>query len=249
MKKFLCLILVLATLLCFASCNGYDSPRYDETIAMPQNGIFAAPDTFYHEWDIPSVRDVSVSQEGYYSMPVYRFDSYAELLHLKDIVGMDLIGNEVSNDSYCYTCGTYKTCAHDQYNESFFQNYSLLIGWCQYSGLILPEYVEGGDYDGYKKIANYTISRDCDLVVYLNAENSDATLENAPQWILVAVPKNKIKTCNSITFLVKLPTEEAPEEIPEETPEETPTETPEGTPTETPEGTPTETPEGTPEQD
>ena len=239
MKKILCLILVLATLLCFASCAAESSP-YDESIAMPQNGIFVAPDTFYHEWDIPSVRDASVSKEGYYSMPVYRFNTYAELLHLKDIVGMNLIGNEVSNDSYCYTCGTYKTCAHDQYNEDFFKNYSLLIGWCQYSGLILPQYVEGGNYDGYKKTANYTISRDGDLVVYLNAENFDATLENVPQWILVAVPKNQISTCNSITFLVKLPVEQAPDEVPDEAPEETPEETPEEIPEGTPEDAPAE---------
>ena len=91
------------------SCNGYDSRPYDETIAMPRNGIFAAPDTFYHEWDIPSVRDVSVSEEGYYSMPVYRFDTYSELLHLKDIVGIEA----AVNSEMCDFNGDVKVTATD----------------------------------------------------------------------------------------------------------------------------------------
>ena len=208
MRKFLVLVLIAATLLSFTSCNAseYDQKYYAET-PKPQNGIFAAPETFYRDWDIPSVRDVSVTKEGYYSMPVYRIDSYAELLHLKDIVGMNLIGNEVDNQEYCSTCQTSKICAHKQYTEEFFKNYALLIGWCQYKGLILPEHVEnaGGNTQGIK--AEYTVTRDGDLVVELVGMNSDSQieLENEQQWVLVAVPKYKVDTCDSITFLVKLP--------------------------------------------
>ena len=208
MKRFLALLLFASVLLTFASCGSSDQEYYAST-PRPDNGIFAAPETFYREWDIPSVRDVSVVEEGYYSMPIYRIDTYAELLHLKDIVGMDLIGNEVENEDFCETCQTSKICAHKQYTEEFFNNYSLLIGWCQYKGLILPEHVEAasGDVEAIK--AEYEITRDGDLVVNLIGENADFEIElvEEQQWILVAVPKYKVNTCNKITFLVKLPTE------------------------------------------
>lgn len=222
MKRFLALALVVAILLAFISCGAQDKKYYAET-PRPDNGIFDAPETFYRDWDIPSVRDASIVEEGYYSMPVYRIDTYAELLHLKDIVGMDLIGNEVENEDFCETCQTAKICAHKQYTEEFFNNYSLLIGWCQYKGLILPEHVETASGDVQAIKAEYTVTRDGDLVVNLIGENADPETEltDEQQWILVAVPKYKVDSCNKITFLVKLPIEGDSDNTTDETLDET----------------------------
>ena len=137
MKKHLIILLTIFVALSLFACYGIN--HYD-SYATPENGIFYAPDVFYLDWDIPSVRDISVSQEGQYSMPVYKFETYDELLHLKDIVGMDLIGNESQNTDYCSECSTSLPCAHDLYNEEFFEHYTLLIGWHQYAGVIIAEH-------------------------------------------------------------------------------------------------------------
>ncbi len=142
MKKYSALLLIAAFALTLIACGpGYDSTTY----AGPKNGIFDAPDEFYLEWDIPSVRDISVEKDGHYSMPVYMFETYEEFLHLKDIVGMYEIGSEIDNKDYCYICQTDEPCSHDRYNEDFFEDYTLLIGWHQYAGVILGEHVQEDD--------------------------------------------------------------------------------------------------------
>lgn len=133
MKRFSTIFLVIISILlvaCGPSDYGYDHPS-------PNNGIFTAPDEFYLDWDIPSVRDSSLVRDGHYSMPVYKFETLEELMHLKEIVGMDEIGSEINNTDYCNTCQSDAPCEHDYYNEAFFEYYTLLIGWHQYEGVTI----------------------------------------------------------------------------------------------------------------
>ena len=133
MKKSLAIALIAIFVLSLFACGGNEYEKF----GTPKNGIFDAPDEFYLEWDIASVRDVSVEKEGHYSMPVYMFETYEELQHLKEIVGMDEIGSEIDNTDYCDICYSYSTCKHDKYNEEFFEKFTLLIGWHQYAGVII----------------------------------------------------------------------------------------------------------------
>mgnify|MGYP003308474299 CR=1 FL=1 len=222
MKRILALILILTAVFTLFACGMYDVDGQKVDINLPQapiNGIFDAPEEFYLEWDIPSIRNASTKKDGYYSMPVFRFDTYEELLHLKEIVGMVKIGNEIDNTDYCATCKSDATCSHDEYNEAFFENYTLLIGWHQYAGVVIPEHVEEGtEGEGEaKNVARYTFAYSGSLEVNLIGVESDAE-ETAGQWILVAVPKTLLSGHRNVSFFVKLPTqEELPnEEIPEE---------------------------------
>jgi hypothetical protein len=138
MKKYLIFTLLITLLFSLVACSS--NPSYIH--GTPKNAIFNAPDEFYLEWDIPSVRDIKVSKEGHYSMPVYMFETYDELLHLKEIVGMQLIGSEIDNTDYCPICYSSEECEHDFYNEQFFEKYTLLIGWCQYAGIVIPDHVD-----------------------------------------------------------------------------------------------------------
>ena len=216
MKK--CLVILFALCVLLTACGG----GYDNGPTCPQNGIFDAPGEFYLEWDIPSIRDISVSKEGYYSMPVYQFETLEELLHLKDIVGMEKIGNE-GESFYCYACGTEDPCPHEEYSEEFFEYYDLLIGWHQYAGVVIPMHtgvVNEGEVDeesqeteeteeepiGNPVVAKYEIKYDGSIVVSLQGERAEG--EANGQWILVAVPKNRMADCDSVTFLVSLPEEE-----------------------------------------
>lgn len=223
MKKLLLLGWVIIALMMFSACNSQESPYGEYKYASPENGVFEAPDEFYLEWDIPSVRNIFITREGYYSLPIYRFDTHSDLLHLKEIVGMELIGAEVKNYEYCSSCGTVKSCAHEMYNEAFFDNYSLLIGWCQYDGLVLLEnYIdEDGNLRG--DLVDYELGYDGSLVVTLQGFAEDLDEYDHQQWIMVAVPKDIIKDCESITFLVKLPNaqiEPPADENPGENPEQ-----------------------------
>jgi hypothetical protein len=140
-------------------------------------------------------------------MPIYRFDTYEELLHLKEIVGMSKIGNEIDNKDYCRTCESDLTCSHDEYNEAFFENYSLLIGWHQYAGVVIPEHVQQDSEEAANtttNVATYTLRYSGTLEVNLIGVASE-TEETAGQWILVAVPKSILQGRNNITFFVKLP--------------------------------------------
>ena len=222
MKKFLVLFFSICLLL--TSCAASHDP-YDESPECVENGIFDAPTDFYLEWDIRSVRDISVSKDGFYSMPVYQFETLNEFLHLKEIVGLNKIGNE-NNTDYCYTCGTDEPCTHDEYNEEFFEYYTLLIGWHQYAGVEIPTHTKIEERDavndsdseddgetteetkenvGQPIVAQYSISYDGSLAVYLQGERTDA--ESKGQWIFVAVPKYVMADCDSIAFLVELPQE------------------------------------------
>lgn len=210
MKKILVLLFVLCVLL--TACGG----DYDNGPSCPQNGIFDAPGEFYLEWDIPSIRDISVSKDGFYSMPVYRFETLDELMHLKEIVGAEKIGNE-GKSFYCYHCGTEEPCPHEEYNEDFFEYYDLLVGWHQYAGVVIPTHhkvINQGDTDKETQeneeepienpiVARYEIKYDGSIVVSLQGESSQA--ETNGQWILVAVPKKTMADCDSVVFLVELP--------------------------------------------
>ena len=108
MKKSLSLIFVFIFVFAFVSCG----PSPSDTIyyyGTPKNGVYDAPEEFLLDWDIASVRDNSVTKDGYYSMPIYMFETYEEFLHLKDIVGMDEIGGEIDSTDYCSICGSFHT--------------------------------------------------------------------------------------------------------------------------------------------
>ena len=221
MKRFLALFLVLISILlvaCGPADYGYDYPS-------PNNGIFTAPSEFRLDWDIPSVRDSSLSKEGHYSMPVYKFETLEELMHLKDIVGMDEIGSEIDNTDYCSSCGSDEPCQHDYYNEAFFEYYTLLIGWHQYEGVSIvtvaknetegetePETDgEGEIQDAPKRnstndVAKYERPNGDTIVVYLKGERAEG--DTAQQWVFVAVPKSVMADCDSIAFFVELPAQE-----------------------------------------
>lgn len=203
MKKLLVSVLLAAMILTLCACGGDEKVQsIDIQVELaPQNGVFNAPDTFLEDWDIPSIRDVSKSQEGYYSMPVYLINTYEELLHLKNIVGMELIGNEVLNSEYCDECETNNSCAHELYNEAFFEYASLLIGWHQYEGVVIPDV-----YNEYNALVKCNVDYNGDISVELIGVPSKTQEGTAQQWILAAVPKYKMKDCDSIVFLVKLPT-------------------------------------------
>ena len=231
MKKCLAILLTAILAISFISCGIDNSYKYP----APENGIFNAPQTFYFEWDIPSVRDVSAEKEGHYSMPVYMFETYEELLHLKEIVGMDEIGNEINNDSYCEICPTSAPCSHDKYDKEFFEHYTLLIGWHQYAGVVLGEHVQHtpddstnqdeitedvtenadnestdnaeSDSESSVAVAKYEIAPDGSLTVFLQGQKSESN-DTPQQWVLVAVPKDTMQNCDSIAFFVVLPTEE-----------------------------------------
>lgn len=212
MKKSLSLIFVFIFVFAFVSCG----PTPNDTIyyyGTPKNGVYDAPEEFLLDWDIASVRDNSVTKDGYYSMPIYMFETYEEFLHLKDIVGMDEIGGEIDSTDYCSICGSDEPCDHDKYNEKYFENYTLLVGWHQYSGVVITNHdsvannkESSDENDNGTIVAKYELSKNGDLVVYLHgalAVDGDAE----QQWVLVSVPKNKMAECDSIAFLVQLPQE------------------------------------------
>lgn len=228
MKKYLALFLVITLSISFFACGD----NSDKQFGTPKNGIFDAPDEFYLDWDIPSVRDISVEKEGNYSMPVYMFETLEELQHLKDIVGMSEIGSEINNTDYCEICYSNDPCQHDKYNDEFFENYTLLIGWHQYAGVYIGEHIQQNpqnkdnfddeinnedsaeptedpqeDLSTTVSIATYEIAPDGALVVYLQGQKADSSA-TTQQWVLVAVPKNIIAECDSIAFFVSLPEEE-----------------------------------------
>ena len=215
MRKFLVCLILAASVLSLFACGGFETNE-----GTPQNGIFVAPDNFFLDWDIPSVRDISVTKEGHYSMPVYKFETYEELMHLKEIVARGSIGGE----SYSR-----------KYNEEFFEKYTLLIGWHQYSGVVISEHVdyipeqdseqfpeteapEASDGEQQEEtpeatpntssgsVATYEITYDGSLVVNLQGEKSQT--DDYGQWVFVAVPKDVMANCDSIVFFVKLPEEE-----------------------------------------
>lgn len=220
MKRLFALLLTITLAVSFCAC-GQDSDYYDQ-FKTPENGIFNAPNKFYAEWDIQSVRDISIQLDGHYSMPVYMLETQEELLHLKEIVGLDVIGNERSDSEDCDICPYSTPCEHYKYGKQFFENYVLLVGWHQYAGVILGEHVQADsngdtsvpDAEGSEEpqsesvsVATYEITPDGSLVVYLEGQAADSS-NTAQQWVLVSVPKSVIADCDSIAFLVELPTAE-----------------------------------------
>ena len=221
MKKYLSLFFILAITLSLFACASDSAIIFP----IPDNGIFDAPEKFYYKWDIPNVRDASLQKDGYYSMPVYMFETYQQLLHLKEITGMNDIGNEMDNLGYCNVCLSQTHYDDHKYNKEFFDNYTLLIGWHQYDGVVLGTHVQQNSNDNAAPdsegnntnntennknvyIATYEIGADGSLVVYLQGEKASSDTNTKQQWVLVAVPKNVIADCNSIAFFVQLPIEQ-----------------------------------------
>lgn len=217
MKKLLLLVLAVVALMMFSSCAASESPYDEKDIwASPENGIYQAPDTFYLEWDIPTVRDIFRTPEGTYNLPIYRFDTYAEFLHLKEIVGAELLGGEVKNEDYCYKCGTVKSCAHELYNEEFFEYNTLLIAWFQYDGVMLPETLVDENGELIPDFVNF--DTDHSLRIYLEGYCVENGEQYYAQWIFVAVPKPRMEDFDTVTIMVDFPKSQDPNENPEDTP-------------------------------
>ena len=163
MKKIISLLLVVVCLFSFSACGPKKGPgeRHSDIHNVPENCIEMAPWEFYLEWDIPSVRDGYAEHNEDYSMPVYRFDTYEELAHLKEIVGRETIGEEDPYPTTHWGGTEYAYTEYCQYDEEFFEKYSLLIGWNNHSYIqIKEEYI-----NGYGETIRYRL----DYSIQLNA--------------------------------------------------------------------------------
>lgn len=209
MKKLLSFMLILACLLSFVGCamdedmknqiQGIDDikPKPQEFkvyYCKPENSITSVPTQLLLDWDIKSVRDpyaeVDISRD--YSMPVYRFDTFEEFLHLGDIIGEEIIPTkapEVIEDSF--------EVYYYDYKSGTFDNYSLLLGWFT--------------VESHHKAECYHNEVEClveegKLSVSLIAD-CNCTLENEKETISglvwVAVSKSELENCESISFLLK----------------------------------------------
>lgn len=209
MKKLLSLILILTCLLTLAACavdedftgslagiDGIDPMPQEFKVYYnkPENTITQAPSQLLLDWDIKSVRDIyaEIDSTRDYSMPVYRFDTFEEFLHLGDIIGEEIIPTkapEVIEDSF--------EVYYYDYKSGTFDNYSLLLGWFT--------------VESHHKAECYHNEVEClveegKLSVSLIAD-CNCTLENEKETISglvwVAVPKSALENCESISFLLK----------------------------------------------
>ena len=136
MRRFLAIFLILSFVLTLCACTEKSIPReeYTAVYQAPSNSIQEFPMEFELEWDIKRSDDPEIS-----NMPVYRFDTYEEWLHLKEIVGDadgGLTTSEREPNYYDYD----KEVEYCEYNEWFFDNYTLLIGCIQVNSEHDPQY-------------------------------------------------------------------------------------------------------------
>ncbi len=209
MKKLLSFMLILSCLLTFVACamdedvknqiQGIDDikPKPQEFKVYynkPENSITLAPTQLLLDWDIKSVRDpyaeMDITRD--YSMPVYRFDTFEEFLHLSDIIGEEAIPTKAPS----VIEDTFSVYYYD-YRSGTFDNYSLLLGWftvethhkaeCYHSDVVHL-------VDEEKLSVSLVANCDC------TTENEKETISGL---VWVAVPKSELENCNSISFLLK----------------------------------------------
>lgn len=205
MKKIISLLLIAVCLFSFSACAPKKAPE-DRVPSInyniPNNGIFSAPNEFKLEWDIPSVRSSTIEKSGFYSIPVYRFDTREEFVHLKEIVGQNYIGGEQYPNIF-YEGTAYEEGTYCEYGEWFFEEHSLLIGWCE--GYNIDLYPEGYHNNGVTPYAPYAYYDSTDNTLTVEIHDNYRSENTCAYWIFVAVPKADLEKCDNIAFLVEIP--------------------------------------------
>ena len=177
--------------------------QYHATYYMPSPMLTAAPTSLLLDWDIKSVRNPyantvnagdGTTWKRDYSMPVYRFDTYEEFLHLEAIIGKGLYPT-VSPfiDEHLHTVQYF------DYREGTFDGYSLLLGWFN---IETPHTL-----DCYNTNVSPKVVGD-DLLLTVSGGDTCACTpdsERAPVsgLIWIAVPKAELAECDGIAFILK----------------------------------------------
>ena len=212
MKKALFLFVIVSCLLSLTACGGggYDftttgpftsTEEYTAIYFLPPTMLTDAPETLLADWDIKSVRDpyANVSGDGEwrmdYSMPVYRFDTYEDYLHLKEIIGADACPTVTPTvDPY-----TKSICYYD-YQEGTFSNYSLLLGWFSVE---TPHTIDCYDPEN----ATGEIVGKSLILTAPGGDTCNCTPDDACEMvsglIWVAIPKASLEECESIAFILE----------------------------------------------
>lgn len=205
MRRFLAIFLILTFILTLCACTEKSIPReeYTALYRAPSNSMQEFPMEFELEWDIKRSDDPEIS-----NMPVYRFDTYEEWLHLKEIVG-DADGGLTTSEQEPNYYDYYKEVEYCEYNEWFFDNYTLLIGCIQVNSEHDPQYcfdfyIESWNGESYYK-QYYTIKNGT-LLVYIDTTPNNCGYAHGSDtiktgWLYIAVPKEDMAQCNGIAFV------------------------------------------------
>ena len=204
MKRIISLMLIAVCLLAFVSCGpdnphmqGIGSPNNYEAVYNRPEGFFTlAPEALRLEWDIKSIRnpyEENVNEEnGDYSMPVYRFDTYDEYLHLCEIIGekhVPTLTPEIYDDKYAIVFNDYRI--------GTFENYSLLLGWFTVETCHKVECYdipENYEIDGRSLILSVP-KHDC--------ECTEDEMQPISAMIWVSVPKEDFERIDNISFVLE----------------------------------------------
>ena len=204
MKKFICLILIIACLFSLSACNSASAPKYegdyisqvyDVVYHKPENLLLNAPRYLMSDWDFKSIRDpyAEISLNDY-NMPVYKIDTYERFLHFKDIVGKSYISEITPNVNE-----ENRTIEYFDYRGGTFDTYTLLVGWFTVE--------THHTIDCYTQSIEYQTNNG-NLSVSLHlAENcscsQDSEEKTVSALVLVAVPKEELDLCTGISFVLK----------------------------------------------
>lgn len=207
MKRIIFCIAIFACLFLFSSCSaapdfnginaGIDIQEYNITYYQPENEITTAPTSLSGDWDIKSVRDPyadGFDVETDYSMPVYRFDTYEEFVHLEKLIGEDCVPSkdpDVDEDN--------KSIWYYDYRGGTFDTFSLLLGW-----FTLETHHDLSCFDGQ---VEYVIDGEKLVVIIDGAEDcscsADADVHTVSGLVWISVPKEELDECSSISFILK----------------------------------------------
>lgn len=223
-KTLTALLLVLACLLSLTACGGggdvsstgpalttapggsipppiTSEQQYSVSYYMPAPALTDAPQALLLDWDIKSVRtpfaitdEDTEDQKADYSMPIYRFDTYEEFLHLTDIIGKaacPTVSPEIDESAH--------TVKYFDYREGTFSGYSLLLGWFSVE---TPHTL-----DCYDQHASYEIVGNELRFIISGGDTCDCTPEaesrTASGLIWLAVPKAELEACENFAFILK----------------------------------------------
>lgn len=206
MRRFLAILLILACVFVLLACTKKDIPREEYKIVYeaPYNSMKSFPMEFELEWDIKRSDNPEIS-----NMPVYRFDTYEEWLHLKEIIG-DADGGLDTPEQEPFYYDYDQRVKYREYNEWFFDNYTLLIGCIQVKSIhginCFDFYIESWNNGSYKQ-QYYTIKNGT-LLVYINTNpgtcgynHSDSSETIEKGWLYIAVSKEDMEKCDSLAFV------------------------------------------------
>lgn len=216
MNRLIGLIILTVCLFMFVGCAAEDSnglasidgtpQEYFVVYHQPENEITDAPKTLLADWDIKSIRDPYMDtshdeESDDYSMPVFRFDTYDEFLHLKTIIGTDVIPTKdpiVDED--------WHRVEYFDYKGGTFDKYTLLLGWFTVESYHSDEcYRNNLDYEIHENKLKVFVccSDDCDC-------SPDGEISTISGMVWIAVPRADLEMCEGISFFLVdcLPPEE-----------------------------------------